>query len=108
MLRWMLFDNHKFTSYYATLRWMVGIRESGEPAVIEFLRGRALGAFAIVDKHLATRKFILGDAPTIADFSMVGYHYFEEETTIDRHAFPHLAPGLPHRAICQAGGIPTS
>ena len=74
----MLFDNHKFTSYYATLRWLVGIQKSGEPAVIEFLRGRVLGAFGIVEKHLATRAFMLGDEPTIADFSLVGYHYYDE------------------------------
>ena len=46
VLRWMLFDNHKFTSYYATLRFLKGIVKSGDPAVLEFLRGRALGAFA--------------------------------------------------------------
>ena len=90
VLRWVLFDNHKFTSYYATLRWLVGIQKSGDPAVIEFLRGRVLGAFGIVEKHLAQRKFMLGDEPTIADFSMVGYHYFDEESTIDRAAFPNL------------------
>lgn len=90
VLRWILFDNHKFTSYYATLRWLVGIQKQGDPAVLEFLRGRVLGAFAIVDKHLATRAFLLGDAPTIADFSLVGYHYYDEETSIDRAAFPHL------------------
>ena len=89
-LRWILFDNHKFTSYYATLRWLVGIQKSGDPAVVEFLRGRALGAFGVVEKHLATRAFMLGDTPTIADFSMVGYHYYEEETTIDRDAFPNI------------------
>ncbi|HEX2493267.1 MAG TPA: glutathione S-transferase [Steroidobacter sp.] len=90
-LRWILFDNHKFTSYYATLRWLVGIQKSGgDPGVIEFLRGRALGAFSIVEKHLANRAFILGEEPTIADVSMVGYHYYEEETTIDRSAFPNI------------------
>jgi glutathione S-transferase len=90
VLRWMLFDNHKFTSYYATLRWMVGIQKSADPAVVEFLRGRVLGAFGIVDRHLATRPFMLGDEPTIADFSMVGYHYYDEDTTVDRNAFPNL------------------
>ena len=90
VLRWILFDNHKFTSYYATLRWMVGIQKSADPAVVEFLRGRALGAFGIVEKHLATRRFLLGDEPTIADFSLVGYHYFDEESTIDRNAIPNL------------------
>lgn len=90
ILRWMLFDNHKFTSYYATLRFLVGVVKSGDPAVLEFLRGRALGAFAIVDKHLASQPFLLGAEPTIADFSLVGYQYYEEETSIDRTAFPHL------------------
>ncbi len=90
VLRWILFDNHKFTSYYATLRWLVGIQKQADPAVVEFLRGRVLGAFAIVDKHLSSRAFLLGDEPTIADFSLVGYHYYDEETSIDRNAFPHL------------------
>jgi glutathione S-transferase len=90
VLRWLLFDNHKFTSYYATLRFMVGIQKTGDPAVIEFLRNRVLGAFGIVEKHLATRAFILGDEPTIADFSMVGYHYFDEESSIDRDAFANI------------------
>jgi glutathione S-transferase len=90
VLRWVLFDNHKFTSYYATLRFLVGVQKTGDPAVIEFLRTRALGAFGIVEKHLATRAFILGEEPTIADFSLVGYHYFDEETTIDRSAFPNI------------------
>jgi glutathione S-transferase len=90
ILRWMLFDNHKFTSYYATLRWMVGLAKQGDPAVIEFLRGRAIGAFQIVDSHLANRRYLLGDEPTIADFSLIGYQYFDEETGIDRNQFPNL------------------
>jgi glutathione S-transferase len=94
ILRWILFDNHKFTSYYATLRWLVGIQKSGDPAVHEFLRGRALGAFAIVDKHLAKQPFLLGDAVTIADFSLAGYQYYEEETSIDRSAFPNIRAWL--------------
>jgi glutathione S-transferase len=90
VLRWILFDNHKFTSYYATLRFLVGLQKSGDPAVIEFLRARVLATFAIVDKHLAKQPFIAGERPTIADISMVGYQYFDEETTIDRSAFPNI------------------
>src|SRR5690242_14279195 len=68
--RWMLFDNHKFTSYFATLRFMVGLQKAGDPAVIEFLKGRAQSAYAIVDKHLIGKSFMLGERPTIADISM--------------------------------------
>jgi len=49
-----------------------------------------VAAFGIVEKHLAARPFITGDAPTIADISMVGYLYYSEETGIDRKAFPNI------------------
>jgi glutathione S-transferase len=90
ILRWMLFDNHKFTSYFATLRFLIGILKSGEPQVHEFLRGRVLGAYSIVEKHLASNAFMLGDRPTIADISMAGYVYFKEESSIDRAGFPNI------------------
>jgi glutathione S-transferase len=90
VLRWILFDNHKFTSYFATLRFLVGVQKTGETPVTEFLRTRALAAFGIVEKHLAARPFIVGDAPTIADLSMVGYLYYPEATGIDRAAFPNI------------------
>jgi glutathione S-transferase len=90
ILRWILFDNHKFTSYFATLRFLVGIQKSGETPVTEFLRGRALGAYGIVDKHLAATPFLVGGRPTIADFSLAGYIYYPQETGIDRTVFPHI------------------
>jgi glutathione S-transferase len=90
ILRWILFDNHKFTSYFATLRFMVGLQKIGETPVTEFLRGRVLGAFGIVEKHLGRSPFIIGDRPTIADISMVGYLFHPEETGIDRAGFPNI------------------
>jgi len=90
ILRWILFDNHKFTSYYATLRFFVGLRKSGESPVTEFLRGRAKSAFAIVDKHLAGRDFMLGSRPTIADLSLAGYIFFDEETGMRLADYPHI------------------
>lgn len=90
ILRWILFDNHKFTSYFATLRFIVGIKKMAESPVTEFLRGRATAAWDIVDKHLAARAFLLGAAPTIADFSLAGYVYYPEETGLDRSKFPNI------------------
>ena len=66
ILRWLLFDNHKFTSYFATYRFMKAFGASApDPAVMAFLRSRIDSAHAIVDKHLATRPFLLGEQPTI-------------------------------------------
>lgn len=76
-LRWVLFDNHKFTSFNATHRFMrCFLPTEPDPAVMAWLKGRIDAAFAIVDKHMQGRRFIADDQPTIADISMVGYLYF--------------------------------
>jgi len=88
--RWILFDNHKFTSYYATLRFMYGLQKTGDTPVTQFLRDRAIGAYRIVDKHLADNSFLVGGRLTIADLSLAGYVYMPEETGIDLAEFPHI------------------
>lgn len=90
-LRWLLWDNHKFTSYYATLRFMLGLAKTGETPVTEFLRARAKAAFSVADSHFGRNAFVLGERPTIADLSMAGYVYYPEETGIDWDAFPALS-----------------
>ena len=73
VLRWLLFDNHKFTSYFATYRFMRAFGPTApDPAVLAFLKTRIDGAYGIVDKHLSARDWLVGDAPTIADYLVVG------------------------------------
>jgi len=92
-LRWILFDNHKFTANYAMHRFQNSLTpEPVHPAILPFLRSRVESSFAIVEKHLTDRPFVLGERPTIADFSMAGYVYYPpEETGFDIAAdFPAL------------------
>ncbi|MGI9463907.1 MAG: glutathione S-transferase, partial [Aestuariivirgaceae bacterium] len=56
--RWILFDNHKFTSYLATLRFLTRFVDGSEPAVLGFLTARAQTALGIVDKHLSVQSFV--------------------------------------------------
>jgi glutathione S-transferase len=83
VLRWLLYDNHKFTSYFATYRFMSGLMKSGDPAVLNFLKSRITTSLAVVDKHLAGQPFIVGDRPTIADLSLCGYLYYP----VEEHGF---------------------
>jgi glutathione S-transferase len=79
-LRWVLFDNHKFTSYFATYRFMKAfLPQEPDAAVMAFLKGRFDSALKIVEQHLGTSRFIAGDTPTIADFSLMGYMFFPPE-----------------------------
>ena len=47
--------------------------------MLAFLKGRFDAALGIVEKHLGKSKFIVGDKPTIADFSLAGYMFFPPE-----------------------------
>jgi glutathione S-transferase len=76
----VLFDNHKFTSYLATYRFLRSLApQAPDPNVLAFLKGRFEAAAAILDKHLSGGTFIAGDKPTIADFSVAGYVYYPIE-----------------------------
>jgi glutathione S-transferase len=94
VLRWLLFDNHKFTSYFGTYRFLRAFAaDAPDPAVMAWLKWRFEAAYAVVDRHLATQPFIVGAAPTIADFSLCGYVLYPvEESGYDIDAsFPNIA-----------------
>ena len=94
VLRWILWDNHKLTSYIATLRWMVTLAKVGEPQVHEFLRGRIKTSLGILDGHLAKSDFAVGAKPSIADFSMCGYLYWPEEFGVSWTDYPRIGAWL--------------
>jgi glutathione S-transferase len=81
-MRWILFDNHKFTGNLSAYRVQYSMTpQPPAPAVLAFLKMRLDSAFAIAEKHLTDRPFMLGDQPTIVDFSMAGYIYYPIEET---------------------------
>ncbi|MBB4304866.1 glutathione S-transferase [Rhodobium orientis] len=94
VLRWTLFDNHKLTSYVATLRFLRTFAKSGDPAVIDFLESRAKGSLAVLDAQLKSRDFVAGERPTTADFSLCGYLFWPDEIGIDLAAYPAVTAWL--------------
>ncbi len=113
--RWLFFDNHKFTSYFASYRFAKAFGATApDPAVMAWLRGRIEAAYGIVDKHLSGREFMVGSAPTIADLSLCGYLFYPvEESGFDvRAQFPSIGawlerlkeiPGWAHPYDCLPG-----
>ncbi len=76
-LRWIIFDNQKVNGFLGPYRFLRNFaKPAADPAVLAFLKGRIEGNLGIVDKRLATRPFMLGERPTIADLSLVAYLYY--------------------------------
>ena len=89
ILRWLLFDNHKFTSYMGMVRFLTTFMNQDDQ-VTAFVRGRRDTALAIAEKHLDGRDWMALDRPTIADLSMAGYIYYDGELGIDFADYPAI------------------
>ena len=90
ILRWLLWDNHKLTSYTATYRFLRMFTKDTDPAVLEVFRKRAEAAWGVLDAHLTGRRFVVADRLTIADLSLCGYLFFADEIGVDWAAYPGI------------------
>ncbi len=76
-LRWIVFDNQKIGGNLGPYRFLRNFaKPSGQPAVMEFLKGRTDSALAILDQRLSRSPYLLGSEPTIADVSLTSYLYY--------------------------------
>jgi glutathione S-transferase len=94
ILRWLLWDNHKLTSFTATLRFMSTFVEKPDVAVLAYLRIRAETAWRILDAHLSGHRYVVGDRLTIADLSLCGYLFWPEEIGVDWERYPNIRDWL--------------
>jgi glutathione S-transferase len=94
ILRWLLWDNHKLTSYTATYRFLRTFTSAPDEGVLKFLRGRAEAAWGVLDAHLVSRRYVVADRLTIADLSLCGYLFWPEEIGVDWSGYPALRDWL--------------
>ncbi|HEX9858686.1 MAG TPA: glutathione S-transferase family protein [Paracoccaceae bacterium] len=92
VLRWMFWDNHKLSGQAGTTRFLMNfLPEAKRPAgVIPFLQARLKAAYTVLNDHLATSAWLVGDQVTIADLSCCGYLYYPEPFGFDRGDWPHI------------------
>ncbi|UWR06309.1 glutathione S-transferase family protein [Ruegeria sp. B32] len=92
ILRWVLWDNHKFSSMAGMTRFLINFlpEEHRNPDVIAFNQGRLKAANQVLNAHLEGRDWIVGDSVTNADLSCCGYLYYPEPFGFDRAEWPHI------------------
>ena len=91
VLRWILWDNHKLTSYSATYRFLRIFAGKGDTPEAEFMKGRMINAVKLFNRHMTGRDWVAADRPTIADFSCAGYLFWPDHYGMDGKDFPAIA-----------------
>ncbi len=91
--RWVLWDNHKLSSIAGQTRFLLNfLPEEKRPpaAVTDFLKGRLRASLKVLDRHLEGRAWIVGDSPSMADFSACGYLFYPEPFGFERSEWPNI------------------
>jgi glutathione S-transferase len=92
VLRWILWDNHKFSGQIGSTRFLMNfLAPDKRPAeVIAFQQGRLRAAFGVLDAHLSDRDWVADINPTIADLSCCGYLFYPEPFGFVRADWPAI------------------
>lgn len=92
VFRWILWDNHKGSSQFGNSRFVANFlpEQHRNADVIAFLQGRCQAALKVLDNHLEGRDWMVGGAPTAADFSCSSYLFYDEPFGMDRTATPNI------------------
>jgi len=92
ILRWLLWDNHKFTATIAIHRFLANFlpEPQRQPEVIAFHAARQKSATKVLERHLTGREWVVGQGPTIADFSLCGYLFYPEPFGFTRTDWPAI------------------
>lgn len=95
ILRWILFDNHKLTSYSATARFLRTFqKKSDDDPVVAFFLARAKGALKVLDAHMTGRDWVAADRVTIADLSLCAYQFWPGQIGYDPDEYPAVKAWL--------------
>jgi glutathione S-transferase len=107
VLQWMFFEQYSHEPYVATPRFIVKHLPANSPRRAELpsrlQQGRA--ALAIMDAHLATRRFFVTERYTIADIALYAYTHVAHEAGLDLEPYPHLSAWLA-RVASEHGHVP--
>ncbi len=96
VLRWMFFEQYSHEPYVAVARfWLkhLGLNEARRAELAERQeKGRA--ALGVMERHLASRSFFVGEAFSIADIALYAYTHVANEGGFDLTELPAVQAWL--------------
>ena len=96
VLQWMFFEQYSHEPYVATPRYIVRHLPAGHARYAELpdrlAKGRA--ALAVMESHLAARRFFVAERYSIADIALYAYTHVAHEGGHDLKPYPNVRAWL--------------
>jgi glutathione S-transferase len=107
VLQWMFFEQYDHEPSIAVVRfWLV---YSGRPeAFADRLEERTAAGYRALDameRHLVSRKYLVGASPTLADIALYAYTHLAPEGGFDLSGYPAIGSWLD-RVAAMPGHVP--
>jgi glutathione S-transferase len=92
VLQWMFFEQYSHEPYIAVVRnWVLHYElDEARRAGIAERRPKGLAALAVMEQHLAGRRFFVGERYSIADIALYAYTHVAGEGGFDLGTFPSV------------------
>jgi glutathione S-transferase len=96
VLQWMFFEQYSHEPYVATSRFIVRHFPADSPRRAELpdRMKRGYDALGVMEKHLAQRRFFVGERYTIADIALYAYTHVADQGNFDLSRFPNVLAWL--------------
>jgi glutathione S-transferase len=95
MLRWMFFEQYNHEPNVATMRFWIVFLGAGQltdeqRAQMPAKRAAGEAALKLMDEHLRSRSYFVGERLSLADIALYAYTHVAEEGGFDLSALPHV------------------
>jgi glutathione S-transferase len=108
VLQWLFFEQYSHEPYIASVRYLVIHPEVPDPrrAILESLmRPRGYDALSVMEGHLKSREWFVGDRYSVADIALYAYTHIADEGGFDLAGYPAVRAWL-ERVKSQPRHIP--
>jgi len=107
VLRWMFFEQHSHEPAIAAARWWLHLVKGGRDLrthEIDRWMEHGYQALSLMERHLAHRRYFVGERTTVADLALYAHTHVATEGEFELGGFPHLIDWLA-RIAGEAGHI---
>ena len=92
ILRWILWDNHKLSSFAGNTRFLMNFfpKDKRPQPVIDFNLARLKSSYGILENALTNKDFLVGNKISHADMTCCAYLYYPEPFGFERDDWPNI------------------
>jgi glutathione S-transferase len=108
VLQWLFFEQYSHEPYIASVRFLAmhpDVRDQRRGIVESLMRPRGYDALGVMEGHLKSREWFVGDRYSIADIALYAYTHVADEGGFDLSNYPTIRAWI-ERVKAQPRHIP--